>query len=92
MKLAEAKAECERWFAHLDRQREKTKAIQQLAADRREGRCDKEEGQRRLRRIDGAGITVYDGARLEQAVKVLLKNVVTVERKKSPPFNFSEES
>lgn len=75
MKLDEAKAECERWFANLDRQREKTKAMQQLATDRREGRCDEEEGRRRLRQLDSPGVTVYDGAKLERAVKVLLKHL-----------------
>jgi hypothetical protein len=75
MKISEAKAECERWFAHLDRQREKTKAMQQLAADRRNGLCDTIECRRRLRALDGPGVTVYDGAKLERAVKVLLKNV-----------------
>jgi hypothetical protein len=34
-----------------------------------------EEGKRRQRQIDGCGVTVYDGANLEKAVRVLLKHV-----------------
>lgn len=77
MKLTEAKAECERWFAHLDRQREKSIAMQRIASQVRSGEITSEEGQRKVRTLDGAGVTVYDGARLEQAVKLLLRNVKT---------------
>lgn len=74
MDLVQAKAECERWFAYLRRQEEKTDAMQQLAADRRSGKCDEAEGKRRLRQIDSEGVKVYDGARLYDAVKVLLRH------------------
>lgn len=75
MKLAEAKRECEHWFAYLDRQREKTKALQVLASDCRTGTVSEEEKRRRLQKIEGIGVTVYDGAKLEQAVKTLLKHI-----------------
>lgn len=74
MTLTEAKAECERWFAYLKRQEEKSLALQKLAAARRTGEIDEQEGHRRLRAIQGSP-TVYDGANLERAVRVLLKNV-----------------
>lgn len=75
MKLDEARAECARWFAYLDRQREKSLAVQRIAAQVRSHEITSDEGQRMLRRLDNASVTVYDGARLEQAVRTLLKHV-----------------
>lgn len=74
MNLDEAKEECQRWFAYLDRQRHKAESLQRLAAERRAGTCDENEARRRLRQINGHGVTVYDGAKLEKAVRVLLKH------------------
>lgn len=74
MNLAEAQAECQRWLAYLDRQRERSIAIQKIASDRRTGQCSEDDGRKRLRAIDGGyGLTVYDGAKLSEAVKVLLR-------------------
>ena len=75
MNLDEAKAECERWFASIQRQKDKSVALQNLARERREGKWTDEEARRKVRQIDGPGITVYDGANLEKAVRVLLKHV-----------------
>ena len=76
MTLAEAEAECTRWFDHLKRHEDMAVALQKLAADRRSGACDDAEKRRRLAEIDGRhGVTVYDGARLAQAVRTLLKHV-----------------
>lgn len=72
MKLEEAKAECERWLAHLDHQRERALNMQRIATAVRNGEIDQEEARRRVRRHDGITPVVYDGARLEQAVKLLL--------------------
>lgn len=72
MNLVEARAECERWLAYLERQKEKTIAMQKIAADRRSGKCDTAEGQRRLRALDSS-VAVYDGARLADAVRLMLK-------------------
>lgn len=74
MKLDEAKAECERWLARCDRQREKSLSLQVLARDRREGRCDADEARRRMQEIDRAGVQVYDGANLETAIRTLLRH------------------
>lgn len=73
--LAEAKAECERWFAYLKSQEDQSKELQKLAADRRAGRCDAWEGERRRNEIQGNGLTVYDGSNLADAVRILLKNI-----------------
>ena len=73
--LPQAKAECQRWFDYLQSQEDQSKALQQLAADRRSGRCDAAEGVRRRAAIQGNGLTVYDGADLADAVRVLLKNI-----------------
>lgn len=75
MNLTEAKAECERWFAYLKRQEDKSLAVQKIASDRRNGVIGGDEACRRLRNIDGCSVTVYDGANLQKAVRVLLKNV-----------------
>lgn len=74
MNLTEAKAECQRWFDRLQSQEDQSKALQVLAADRRSGRCDRVEGERRRAEIQGNGIAVYDGANLVEAVRVLLKH------------------
>ena len=83
MTLTKAKAECERWFAYLKRQEEKAVAFQKIAAAVRSGEIDQTEARRQQRRIDGCGITVYDGANLEKAVRVLLKHVPSTG---GPPF------
>jgi hypothetical protein len=75
LKIDEAKAECDRWFASIQRQKEKALALQNLARERREGKWTDEEARHKMRQIDGAGLTVYDGANLERAVRVLLKHV-----------------
>lgn len=75
MKLEQAKAECERWFAHMQREEDKSIALQKLASDRRMGRCSAEEGKRRRGIIMGPSPAVYDGANLADAVKTLLKYV-----------------
>lgn len=74
MTLTEAKAECERWFAYLKRQQERSLALQKIASERRAGTIDEQEGRRRLREFD-SGVTVYDGANLERAVRVLLTHL-----------------
>lgn len=73
MNREQAIAECNRWLAYLDSQKERADAMQRLAADRRNGKCDEAEGRRRLRQIDSGGLRVYDGARLADAVRVLIK-------------------
>lgn len=72
MTLDEAKAECECWLSHLKEQEDRAVALQRLAADRRAGRCDAREGERRRIEIQGSGVTVYDGGNLADAVRVLL--------------------
>lgn len=73
MTLEEAKAECGRWFAYLERQRLRSLELQQLASARRAGILTLEEANQRMHQMDT--ITVYDGAELEKAVKVLLKHL-----------------
>jgi hypothetical protein len=73
MTLDEARAECERWFAYLKRQENKSIEMQKLASLRRSGEIDETEARRRMRSLDNCSVTVFDGARLEQAVRVLLK-------------------
>lgn len=75
MKLEEAKTECARWFAYLDKQREKAVAMQKIAAEVRTKKIDENEARRRVRTLDNTGLTVYDGSNLEKAVKVLLQNI-----------------
>ena len=69
MKLAEALAVCDDWFAYLERQRARSVEIQRLAAL---ARTEPDEAKRRLRAIDMASVTVFDGGRLEPAVRHLV--------------------
>lgn len=69
MKPADAIAICEEWFAYLARQRQKAIEVQRLAVL---ARTKPEEAQQELRRLDRS-VTVYDGARLEPAVKELVR-------------------
>lgn len=74
MSIDEARAECERWFAYLQRQEDKSIELQKIAAARRAGEMDLEEARRRMRALDNCSVTVFDGANLEKAVRVLLKH------------------
>jgi len=71
MKTDEAIEICEGWFAYLERQKQRSVEVQRLAAMARNGQQD--EAQRRLRQMDSCAVTVYDGARLEPAVRFLVK-------------------
>jgi hypothetical protein len=73
MNLQEARAEARRYLDYLKREEAKSLALQRLAADRRAGRCDDREKERRMRDIMGMGVKVYDGAELARAVEVLLR-------------------
>jgi hypothetical protein len=73
MTIDEAKAEGQRWLDYLKRQEEKSIAIQKIAGAVRRGEIDSAEGKRQLRKIDDrCSATVYDGAKLADAVKVLI--------------------
>ena len=69
----EAIAECERWFAYLERQKAKSEKLTELAAMARQGPEQQKEAQRQLRQIDRQP-TVYDGAKLSDAVRHLVKH------------------
>lgn len=73
MTLHEARNECRRYLNYLAIQEAKSLALQKLAADRRSGKCDAHEGERRKKDIMGPSPTVYDGAALAEAIKVLLQ-------------------
>ena len=68
MSIDEALAECDRWLAHLDRQRERTVEMQRAARIARKG--DIAQAQEIERRIDRS-VQVYDAAKLAQAVHKL---------------------
>lgn len=73
MTLDEAKAEGQRWLDHLKRQEEKSAALQKIASDIRRKEIDATEGRRLLRTVDDrCSVTVYDGSRLADAVKLLI--------------------
>ena len=73
MTLTEARHECQRYLNYLDVQKAKSVALQKLASDRRNGKCGDGEKERRMRDIMGPSPTVYDGANLAEAIKVLMK-------------------
>jgi len=70
VKTPEAIEICEAWFAYIERQRQRSIEFQKLATMARNGQ--QEEAQRRMRQIDNTP-TVYDGARLEPAVRHLVR-------------------
>ena len=72
MRIEEARAECERYLAYLAREEIKSRALQKLASDRRAGRCDDAEKDRRMAEIMGPSPRVYDGAELAKAIRILL--------------------
>lgn len=69
MKLADAISVCEDWFAYIERQRERSVELQRLATL---ARTEPVEAQRRLRQLDAKSLTVFDGGRLEPAVRALV--------------------
>lgn len=77
MKTEEAIEICEGWFAYIERQKQKSIEMQKLATMARNGQ--QEEAQRRLRLLDSS-VTVYDGSRLEPAVRHLVKLATTLNR------------
>lgn len=73
MTVSEAHAECRRYLDYLAREEAKSLALQRLAADRRAGKCTDREKDRRMADIMGPSPTVYDGAELANAIRVLLQ-------------------
>lgn len=74
MKTPEAIEICQEWFRHLERQRAKTARMAELAALARTGPEGHAEAKRQLRQIDKTP-SVYDGGRLEPAVRQLLRHI-----------------
>jgi hypothetical protein len=77
VKLPETIEICKGWFAYLDRQKARSIEVQKLASMARAGQ--QEEAQRRLRQLDLMSVTVYDGGRLEPAVRELLDTIARLE-------------
>lgn len=73
MDISEAKAEGARWLAHLENEKEKAAKLAALAGKRRRGEMDRETARREVEAIQGRGVRVYDGARLAEAVRVLIE-------------------
>lgn len=74
MKTTEAVEICREWFRYLDRQRAKAKRLAELAALARTGPEGHAQARREMNQIDKHP-TVYDGGRLEPAVRQLLKAI-----------------
>lgn len=72
MNTKEAVAICNEWLRYIDRQKEKTRKLQGLAAQARKGPEEAKKAQAELRRMDRS-LSVYDGARLQPAVEHLIK-------------------
>lgn len=72
MKLDEARAECERWLAYLDRQKARAEELAKIAAARRRGEMELHEARIAMCELDTRAPVVYDGANLEKAVRRLL--------------------
>lgn len=70
----EALAICGEWIRYLERQKAKAEEMSRLATLARSGPEGAAEAKRKLRQIDKQP-TVYDGARLEPAVRHLMARV-----------------
>jgi len=75
MDLQEAKEECERWLAHLDAQKERVHSLQRVAAMRRRGEMGLSEAREKIEEFDIRAPTVYDGSRLADAIRVMLRQI-----------------
>ncbi|NJN35835.1 MAG: hypothetical protein HC794_00790 [Nitrospiraceae bacterium] len=73
MKVAEAIAECEFWWAYLGRQKERSEVMQRLARLARTGPEGQAEAQKLLRKMDSESAVVYDGAKLYEATLCLVR-------------------
>jgi hypothetical protein len=72
--LTEAKAECQRWLDYLEAQKEKATEMGKLAAQRRRGTMTLGEAKVLMQSIDDRmSVRVYDGAKLAEAVKLLIR-------------------
>ncbi|CAB4130382.1 hypothetical protein UFOVP119_6 [uncultured Caudovirales phage] len=69
MRVDQALAICEEWLAYLNMQREKSVAVQRCAI---QARTDPDGARRALAQIDRKPL-VYDGGRLEPAVRALME-------------------
>lgn len=78
MRMAEALDVCERWFAHNERARKRSVEMQRLASMARNGQS--EEARRLMAQLElmaqlDRSPVVFDGAPLEDAVRVLVRAV-----------------
>lgn len=69
----EAVKVAEGWLTHCDKVRDRKERLALLAQDVRKGNITADETRRVRNAIDGSPL-VYDGARLEKAVRVLIKS------------------
>lgn len=60
---------CQDWFSYLERQEQRALTLQKAASAARKGDT---ETARRLKSSVDSGVTVYDGAQLEPAVRALV--------------------
>lgn len=69
----EAVAECQRYLDYLDRQNERSRQLQMIAGKVRRGDVSQLEARKMMADLDDAfSVTVYDGALLADAIKVLI--------------------
>jgi hypothetical protein len=69
MTVNEAVKECELWLAYLDRQRERTREMQRAASIARRGDTTQA---RKIRNQLDSQPRVFDGTKLEEAIRILL--------------------
>lgn len=79
MTPVEAIETCQRWFAHNERARARSVEMQRLATMARNGQAD--EARRLMAQLDRSPV-VFDGAPLEEAVRVLVR---AVQRQRTAP-------
>lgn len=73
--LDDAIETCHKWLEYNEMRRIQTKQIMTINARLQRREITQVAARRAVREVEGQQPTVYDGARLEQAVKRLLKEV-----------------
>jgi predicted HAD superfamily phosphohydrolase YqeG len=71
MSYDEAVAEARRWLAHCERQEAKSERISGIARSVQAGSITAAAGQAMVRDVDNS-IVIYDGSKLQEAVRILI--------------------
>jgi hypothetical protein len=70
--VEDAIAECQRYLDYLDAAERRSRQLQEIAGQARRNEITRDEARRMADKASGPGVTVYDGAKLADAIKTLM--------------------